>query len=371
MQSLNNPAMLQMLLQPAARGRSGKHGEWSLAQSSQCIRACHSGLSSPYLTGSSGRPNFINPTVSQALLQLNKLQQKPGLPGNLLLQNYSHLQMAQQQLMQLKSSQSNNSKPGLLGEAPVSMLQTAMGTAQTGPVEAAQRDMPKNLLPYYHSQHSALPRLPQDKQAAPMASEGALLTGPNPALIQASAADALHVSKMTNQTSLLGEPPRDIRLSTNPYLNLASVLPGMAIRALQSQTMDGLISQDTAAQPDGYLAYNQQYGDYSQEALQQWYDQYSTYSGAQTDAPGDSSQSSSTLGYGEYSTYIRAPPTYYTNAQALYQPGVTASADKVTGTEKRAYILSSTDAGSGYSDHYGQTSGDGCGDAYFKRKKVY
>ncbi|KAG9469621.1 hypothetical protein GDO78_020065 [Eleutherodactylus coqui] len=239
MQSLNNPAMLQMLLQPAARGRSGKHG-------------------------SSGRPNFINPTVSQALLQLNKLQQKPGLPGNLLLQNYSHLQMAQQQLMQLKSSQSNNSKPGLLGEAPVSMLQTAMGTAQTGPVEAAQRDMPKNLLPYYHSQHSALPRLPQDKQAAPMASEGALLTGPNPALIQASAADALHVSKMTNQTSLLGEPPRDIRLSTNPYLNLASVLPGMAIRALQSQTMDGLISQDTAAQPDGYLAYNQQYGDYSQ-----------------------------------------------------------------------------------------------------------
>ncbi|KAM3914789.1 ribonucleoprotein PTB-binding 2 isoform 2-T2 [Leptodactylus fuscus] len=341
MQSLNNPAMLQMLLQPPNRGRSGKHG-------------------------SSTRPPFVNPTVSQALLQLNKLHQKPTLPGNLLLQNYPHLPMAQQQLLQLKGSQSNNS-PGLLGEAPVSILQTAMGTAQTGSVETVQRDIPKNLLPYYHSQHSALPRLPQDKQAAPLASE-ALLMGPSPAHLPAStAADSLHMKKSTNQTSLLGEPPRDIRLSTNPYLNLASVLPGMALRALQSHTMDGLISQDpAAAQPalDSYLTYSQQYGDYSQDALQQWYDQYSTYSGAQTDAPGDSSQLSSTLGFGEYNTYIQAPPTYYTNAQSLYQTGVTASADKVSGSEKRSYLLD------GYPEHYGQAS-ESCGDAYFKRKKVF
>lgn len=341
MQSLNNPAMLQMLLQPQHRGRSGKHG-------------------------SSGRPHFVNPTVSQALLQLNKLHQKPGLTGNVLLQNYPQLQMAQQQLLQLKSSQSNNSKPGLLGEAPASMLQTSMGTTQSA--EAAQRDMPKNLLPYYHN----LPRLPQDKQSASAPSEGSLLTGPNPAHVSASTADTLHVNKTTNQTSLLGEPPRDFRLSTNPYLNLASVLPGMSIRALQSHAMDGLISQDTgAAQPalDSYFTYSQQYGDYSQEALQQWYDQYSTYSGAQTDVPGDSSQPSSTLGYGDYSTYVQAPPTYYANAQALYQPGVTASAEKVTGNEKRGYILSSTDAGPGYSEHYGQASGDS--DAFFKRRKVY
>ncbi|CAI9534850.1 unnamed protein product, partial [Staurois parvus] len=84
MQSFNNPAMLQMLFQPPHRGRSGKHG-------------------------SSGRPHF-NATVNQALLQLHKLNQKPGVAGNLLLQNYSHLQMAQQQLLQLKSAQSNNSK---------------------------------------------------------------------------------------------------------------------------------------------------------------------------------------------------------------------------------------------------------------------
>ncbi|CAJ0914753.1 unnamed protein product [Ranitomeya imitator] len=82
MQSLNNPAMLQMLLQPQQRGLSGKHG-------------------------SSRRPPFVNPTVSQALLQLNQ-HQKPGLVGNLMLQNFPHLQMAQQQLLQLKSPQSNN-----------------------------------------------------------------------------------------------------------------------------------------------------------------------------------------------------------------------------------------------------------------------
>ncbi|XP_073499922.1 ribonucleoprotein PTB-binding 2 isoform X3 [Phyllobates terribilis] len=337
MQSLNNPAMLQMLLQPQQRGRSGNHG-------------------------SSRRPPFVNPTVSQALLQLNQHHQKPGLAGNLLLQNFPHLQMAQQQLLQLKSSQSNNG-PGLLGEAPVSILQTA----QTGSVEALHRELPKNLLPYYHG----LPRLPQDKPSASGASEGSLLGGLNPALVQTGAADTLHTNKTTHQTSLLGEPPRDIRLSTNPYLDLASVLPGMVMRAIHSHAMDGLISQDTAAtQPglDGYVAYSQQYGDYSQEGLQQWYDQYSTYGAPQTDAPGDTGQqSSSTLGFGDYSTYVQAAPTYYANAQALYQPGIAASAEKVTGGEKRGYILSSPDAG--YSEHYGQASGDG--DSYFKRKKVY
>ncbi|KAM5148126.1 ribonucleoprotein PTB-binding 2-like [Mantella aurantiaca] len=120
MQSLNNPAMLQMLFQPPHRGRSGKQG-------------------------SSGRPHF-NATVSQAMLQLHKLNQKPGPTGNLLLQNYSNLQMAHQQLLQLKSAQSNNSKPGLLGEAPVSILQTTIGTAQTGSVETPQ----KSNTAFYH-----------------------------------------------------------------------------------------------------------------------------------------------------------------------------------------------------------------------------
>ncbi|XP_018409343.1 PREDICTED: ribonucleoprotein PTB-binding 2 [Nanorana parkeri] len=260
MQSLNNPAMLQMLFQPPHRGRSGKHG-------------------------SSGRPHF-NATVSQALLQLHKHNQKPGLAGNLLLQNYSHLQGAHQQLLQLKGAQSNNSKPGLLGEAPVSILQSTMGTSQTGSVEASQ----KNLMPYLHNQQlsASLSQLAQDQQSALALTDGSLLSGQS----QAGTTDTLHTNKPSNQTSLLGEPPKDFRLSTNPYLNLASVLPGMSARGLQAHAVDGLLCQDSAGQSglENYFSYSQQYGDYSQEAIQQWYDQYSGYSSAQTDVPGDGSQ---------------------------------------------------------------------------------
>ncbi|XP_068095410.1 ribonucleoprotein PTB-binding 2 [Hyperolius riggenbachi] len=341
MQSLNNPAMLQMLLQPPQRGKSGKHG-------------------------SSGRQNFVNATVSQALLQLNKLQ-KPGLSGNLMLQNYSQLQMAHQQLLQLKNSQTSNSKPGLLGEAPGSILQPSLGTAQTGSVEASQ----KNLLPYFHNQHlgSSLSRLAQDK--APAVTEGTLLSGQFHG--QTINTDTLHMNKPYHQSSLLGEPPKDIRLSTNPYLNLASVLPGMSARSLHTPAADGLLSQDSTAQSgiENYF-YNQQYEDYSQEALQQWYDQYSGYSSTQAETSSDANQPSSTLSYGDYNAYVQAPPTYYVNAQSSYQAGATLSVEKAISTEKRPYIFSGTEVGSiGYSQQYTPSSADSYGDSYVKRKKVY
>ncbi|KAG8535932.1 hypothetical protein GDO81_027442 [Engystomops pustulosus] len=74
------------------------------------------------------------------------------------------------------------------------------------------------------------------------------------------------------------------------------------------------------------------------------------------------------MGYGDYNTYVQAPPTYYASAQAVYQPGVTASAEKVLSSEKRSYLL---DAAPGYSEHLGPASTDGCADSYFKRRKVY
>ncbi|XP_063795245.1 ribonucleoprotein PTB-binding 2 [Pseudophryne corroboree] len=360
MQSLNNPAMLQMLLQTQPPGMSGGHG-------------------------STDRSHYINPTVSQALSQLNKLHQKPSLAGNLLLQNYPHLQMAQQQLLQLKN-QSNNSKPGLLGEAPGSMLQTAMGTAQTGSVEASQRDMQKNMLPYYHKQqlNSALSRLAQDKHLASVVFDSSLLAAQNPAQYQPSNPaqyqpsnpDAQNVYKSNNQMSLLGEPPRDVRLSTNPFLNLASVMPGnsltgMAAPNYQQHAMDGLHSQDSTGQTglDNYFTYNQNYGDYSQDALQQWYEQYSSYGSSQLDVQADSGQSSSTPGYGDYNAYIQAPPTYYANAQGTYQPGVSPSAEKGTSSDKRTYMVSNAE--SGYADQYSSASGENYSDSYFKRKKIY
>lgn len=83
------------------------------------------------------------------------------------------------------------------------------------------------------------------------------------------------------QTSLLGEPPKEIRLSTNPYLNLASVLPGICLPAIASKAssppqqsglsnniVDAAVSQGTASQHamENYFNYAQQHGDYTQVA---------------------------------------------------------------------------------------------------------
>lgn len=68
MKSLNNPAMLQVLLQPQLCGRGVKPG-----------------LGAPH-----NLPPLMNPSVSSALLQLNKAHQKPGLLGEappMVLQN--------------------------------------------------------------------------------------------------------------------------------------------------------------------------------------------------------------------------------------------------------------------------------------------
>ncbi|XP_018116250.1 ribonucleoprotein PTB-binding 2 isoform X2 [Xenopus laevis] len=343
MQSFSNPAMLQMLLQPQQRGRSGKHGS------------------------SSGQPHFVNPTVSHAFLQLNKLHQTQGMGGNSLLQNYSHLQMAQKQLLQLKSAQSNNCKPGLLGEAPVSVLQTSMGSSQPGSVEALQQDVHKSISPFYHSQHmsSVLSRLTQEKQSTSIALlEGSgcqtylqqsesVPAGQNQPQSQSASTESPLLNKSINQTSLLGEPPRDIRLSTNPYLNLASVLAGSSIAGtgiwnIQQQNMNSLTFQESASQPglENYLRYSQQYGDYSQSS------------------PG--------LAYGNYNTYVQAPPTYYSNAQMTYQAESTVPSNNASTKEKRTSILSATEASpAGYVNQVSEGSGEHNGDSYFKRKKVY
>ncbi len=37
-------------------------------------------------------------------------------------------------------------------------------------------------------------------------------------------------SQSSCQTSLLGDPPKEVKLPSNPYLNLASVLPGVVLQ---------------------------------------------------------------------------------------------------------------------------------------------
>ncbi|NWH39424.1 RAVR2 protein, partial [Chloropsis hardwickii] len=283
MKSFNNPAMLQMLLQPQLRGQAVK----------------------PVLGASAGLPHLINSAVGPPFLQLNKVHQSSilGSTSSLLLQSPAHLPLPQQQLLKMENLQAN-SKPGLLGEPPAMLLQTVLGIGVMPAVNSglAARGEALNIshvpaagmgmLPFFPSQPivgQALPA-PTDKgepspgappfpPALPGLPAGALRAAPSKAPGQPKSCDSGLGTPLKKQTSLLGEPPKEIRLSTNPYLNLASVLPGICLPAIASKAssppqqtslpnsvVDAAVSQGTASQHamENYFSYSQQPGEYPQ-----------------------------------------------------------------------------------------------------------
>ncbi|KFQ26740.1 Ribonucleoprotein PTB-binding 2, partial [Mesitornis unicolor] len=299
MKSFNNPAMLQMLLQPQLRGHPVK----------------------PVLGASAGLPHLINSAVGSPFLQLNKVHQSSvlGSTSNLLLQSPAHLPLPQQQLMKVENLQAN-SKPGLLGEPPTMLLQTVLGIGVMPSVSSAMGTRGEALkckchflsyhiaaaagmgmLPFFPNQHIVGQALPgpnsaADKAAAPDVvvsgsqpyhqtlthlSAGALRAGHAKQQNQLKSTDTALGTPLKKQTSLLGEPPKEIRLSTNPYLNLASVLPGLCLPAVASKgssppqqtglannIVDAAASQGTTTQHamENYFNYSQQHGEYSQVA---------------------------------------------------------------------------------------------------------
>ncbi|XP_064003492.1 ribonucleoprotein PTB-binding 2 isoform X10 [Pogoniulus pusillus] len=298
MKSFNNPAMLQMLLQPQLRGHAVK----------------------PVLGASTGLPHLINSAVGPPFLQLNKIHQNSilGSTSNLLLQNPAHLPLPQQQLLKVENVQAN-SKPGLLGEPPTMLLQTVlgigvmpavssgMGTRGEALKSAAAAGM--GMLPFFPNQHIVGQALPgQNNAAEKQSTPEAVVSGPQPyhqtlTNLPAGALRAGHAKQnqlkstemslgtpLKKQTSLLGEPPKEIRLSTNPYLNLASVLPGLCLPAaiaskassppqqsgLSNNIVDAAVSQGPTSQHgvENYFSYSQHHGEYTQEAVQQWYQHY-------------------------------------------------------------------------------------------------
>nr|XP_013801476.1 PREDICTED: ribonucleoprotein PTB-binding 2 isoform X2 [Apteryx mantelli mantelli] len=290
MKSFSNPAMLQMLMQPQLRGHTVK----------------------PVLGASAGLPHLINTAVGPAFLQLNKVHQNSvlGSTSNLLLQSPPHLPLPQQQLVKIENIQAN-SKPGLLGEPPTMLLQTVlgigvmpsvssgMGTRGEAHKSAAAAGM--GMLPFFPNQHIVGQALPgqnnaPDKQSPAEAvvsaaqpyhqtftnlSAGALRAGHAKQQNQLKSPDASLGTPLKKQTSLLGEPPKEIRLSTNPYLNLASVLPGICLPAiankvssppqqtgLSNNILDAAVSQGATSQHgvENYFNYSQQHGEYTQVA---------------------------------------------------------------------------------------------------------
>ncbi|XP_054141486.1 ribonucleoprotein PTB-binding 2 [Melozone crissalis] len=283
MKSFNNPAMLQMLLQPQLRGHAVK----------------------PVLGASAGLPHLINSAVGPPFLQLNKVHQSSllGSTSSLLLQSPAHLPLPQQQLLKMENMQAN-SKPGLLGEPPAMLLQTVLGIGVMPAVNsglAARGEALKSaaagmgMLPFFPNQHMVGQALPGPNAAAADKGEaappfaaglpglpGALRAGTATAAGQGKGCEPGTGTPLKKQTSLLGEPPKEIRLSTNPYLNLASVLPGICLPAaiaskassppqqtsLANSVVDAAVSQGTAAQHamENYFSYSQQPGEYPQVA---------------------------------------------------------------------------------------------------------
>ncbi|NWR46005.1 RAVR2 protein, partial [Regulus satrapa] len=292
MKSFNNPAMLQMLLQPQLRGHAVK----------------------PVLGASAGLPHLINSAVGPPFLQLNKVDQSSilGSTSSLLLQSPAHLPLPQQQLLKMENMQAN-SKPGLLGEPPTMLLQTVLGigvmpTVNSGlatrgeALKSAAAGM--GMLPFFPSQHimdlgatASFKGQELNLGVDFVDSSGAVLVlerpfqllvypaGPHNLLSDQfymnlmQTALSIFQTPLKKQTSLLGEPPKEIRLSTNPYLNLASVLPGICLPAIASKAssppqqtslpnnvMDAAVSQGTASQHamENYFSYSQQPGEYPQ-----------------------------------------------------------------------------------------------------------
>ncbi|XP_054835813.1 ribonucleoprotein PTB-binding 2 isoform X2 [Eublepharis macularius] len=416
MKSLNTPAMLQMLLQPQLRGCTNKL----------------------VLGAPMGLPHLVNPSLSPAFLHLNKVHQGPvvGNASSFLLQSLPHLQLVQQQLAKTETIQTN-SKSSLLGEPPAVLLQTMVGMGNVPPVSTdvgshgeahnlsnrtpAQTPVAAGMgmLPFFPNQHVVGQTVPRHNNAQDnLSSSGGLTEGTgsvSQAYLQsltnlpAGGQRAAHLKQQSQpkspdsslgssskkQTSLLGDPPKEIHLSTNPYLNLASVLPSVCLSAIASKTssnkqhaglpnnlLDTAAAQETTSQQavENYCNYLPQYGDYTQEAVQQWYQQYAqAYHAAQTRELETESSEECEIGlYGDYSTYLQVMPSYY--AQGSFHPGILPlspqNALKIAPVrnEKRgsSYLIASPeDDPVEYVSQHAQGSGVHYAELYLKRKRVY
>ncbi|KAJ7332635.1 hypothetical protein JRQ81_014815 [Phrynocephalus forsythii] len=416
MKSLNTPAMWQMLLQPQLHGCLNK------------LAVFGAPMSVPHL----------GPSISPAFMHLNKVHQGPvlGNPSTLMLQNLSHLQMPQ--VAKTENIQTNT-KPSLLGEPPATLLQTVLGMGAVphvttdagghGEARSLSNRTPVQtpvatgigILPFFPNQHvagQAMPRQNNTQDKVPSAAgltdgtgsgsqpylqnvtnvtAGGLRVGHLTQQSQTKNTDTSSASSSKQQTSLLGDPPKEIHLSTNPYLNLASVLPSVCLSAIASRAgkqqpgisysscdtapAQGVALQQTA---ENYLSYSPLYGDYTQDSLQQWYQQYAqAYQAIQTrvgELENESAEESEGGVYGDYSTYLQVMPSYYAAAQGTFHPGILPLAPqnpvKVAPirNEKRgsSYLITTPeDSPVEYVGHHTQASGMHYAELYLKRKRVY
>ncbi|XP_069560920.1 ribonucleoprotein PTB-binding 2 isoform X1 [Brachyistius frenatus] len=390
--SMTNPAALQILMRPYHTGkRGGKYGR-------------HTNLP------------FLRPPLTTALLTLGKAHQNAMLGNGLVLQNLLHMQLAQQQLLHIKDKRLS-SVSSLLGDPSRLLMQKALSLRPPGlvslgkgllgdsPTELGQDSVPVSthnapvvvsaagVMPYFHGRpgggdQNSTHTTPSasssscERQPAP---PGTMVSshlqgqsyalgisnsglGPPPPIPpggvytsagQHNSSDGCALAGMINngQSSLLGDPPKEVRLPSNPYLNLASVMPGVVLQGSVGNKAQaghpgpgvyggsvapvvsqgsGSFSHSAAAtttapySTDTSTDYSQYNQAYTQEAMQQWYQHYQaaqahTYS---TAAPQDSTtadyskehtQTPAVSSYGDYSSYMQAVTQYYSQPATANQ----------------------------------------------------
>ncbi|XP_041646684.1 ribonucleoprotein PTB-binding 2 isoform X2 [Cheilinus undulatus] len=182
--------------------------------------------------------------------------------------------------------------------------------------------------------------------------------------------DGCPLPNMVNsgQSSLLGDPPKEVRLPSNPYLNLASVMPGVVLQGSVGSKAQGaqpgtgvygssvapVVSQGSASfshsgtatttapyTTDTSTDYSQYNQAYTQEAMQQWYQHYQaaqahTYSNAApqdntaTDYSKEHPQAPPVSTYGDYNSYMQAVTQYYSQPATANQAYATKNKVKCT-----------------------------------------
>ncbi|XP_064789062.1 ribonucleoprotein PTB-binding 2 [Oncorhynchus masou masou] len=364
--SMTNPAALQVLMRPYHTGKRG---------------------------GKFGRPlslsPFLRPPLTAALFQLGKVQQSSMLGNGLVLQNLLHMQLAQQQLLHIKDKHMSNVS-SLLGDPSRLLLQKVLGLRPPAPMalgkgllgdsptELGQESLPMSsqasvsaagMMPYLQAQShlgtavggeqngACIYTTASDRQPAPPGTMAnaqpqgqSYYLGPPPPKAPGGHQPGRHSYSSTesspasgapiSQFSLLGEPPKEMKLPSNPYLNLASVLPGMVLQAptaCKMQTGQPLVGVYSSAMPpvsqpstsqtpapystDTSADYSHYSQAYSQEAMQQWYQHYQaqSYSTAPQESQAKDYSKEHTQqavaaavpSYGDYSSYMHAVSQYY------------------------------------------------------------
>ncbi|XP_029988564.1 ribonucleoprotein PTB-binding 2-like [Sphaeramia orbicularis] len=227
--SMTNPAALQILMRPYHTGkRGGKYGR-------------HTSLP------------FLRPPLTTALLTLGKAHQSAMIGNGLVLQNLLHMQLAQQQLLHIKDKRVS-SVSSLLGDPSKLLMQKALSLRPPGliplgkgllgdsPTELGPESLPvstnatvvvssSGVMPFLQCRAAGgEPNLTHALSANPIASSAASSSSSSTSISCDRQPAPPGTLVNSGQSSLLGDPPKEVRLPSNPYLNLASVMPGVVLQ---------------------------------------------------------------------------------------------------------------------------------------------